>query len=183
MFFMNDFYLLYAKGGIISYDIMISFSSSTGLNIPLLSDFIIKWTTVSEETSYNIISACYITLSICLICGLFTRISSLFLILLHIAIFNGSQLYSYGVDLFTSIALFYCFIFPTNAQFSLDKKIFRKKGTNPGPYRKILQIHLCIVYVSSGFVKILGQDWRTGEAVWQALHQIRHNITIPLNFV
>lgn len=181
LFFMKDFYILYAKDGLINYDVMTSFTSLR-LNASFISDFIIERIAVSEYMSYTIICVFYIILSVCLIIGLFTRISSLFFILLHIAIFEGSPLYSYGVDIFSSIALFYCFFFPTNVQFSLDKIIFKKQRRNPGPYRKILQIHLCIVYVSSGFVKLLGEDWRTGEAIWQALHQIRHNVTIPLNF-
>src|SRR5690606_15332491 len=38
------------------------------------------------------------------------------------------------------------------------------------PFRRILQLHLCIVYFFSGFEKLLGYNWHNGEAVWKALH-------------
>ncbi|PMD87951.1 hypothetical protein BWI97_25540, partial [Siphonobacter sp. BAB-5405] len=41
---------------------------------------------------------------------------------------------------------------------------------NPSPYRKILQLHLCIVYFASGVEKIIGDNWRNGESIWKSLH-------------
>jgi len=36
---------------------------------------------------------------------------------------------------------------------------------------RILQLHLCIVYIASGAEKAMGAQWWNGEAIWQTLMQ------------
>lgn len=78
----------------------------------------------------------------------------------------------YGMDLFTHIALFYCLVMPVGAAFSLDAKRKHWTGapsTAAGVTRKMLQLHLCVVYLSSGLEKASGIQWWDGEAVWRSM--------------
>jgi len=49
----------------------------------------------------------------------------------------------------------------------------RKFSGKPAAFKnfiwRVLQIHLCIVYLNSGVAKLQGLDWRMGEAVWYTL--------------
>ena len=127
---------------------------------------------LSEE---QIITACFIayifSLSL-LALGSFTRVAALFAWLLHLT-FNTSGIAStYGVHEFTNIALFYCFVMPVGKAFSIDSRRRGDEATESVYYalcRRVLQWHLCIVYLSSGVEKAAGVQWWNGEAVWRAL--------------
>ncbi|TKC12409.1 hypothetical protein FA048_01975 [Pedobacter polaris] len=177
-----DFGTLYGKDSIINGAIMSSFKPATIPNLTQTTDFLLGWANLSDKATMSIVVIIYSILCVFLILGFLTRYAAFFLIILHIIIFKGSILYSYGADSITSIALFYCFVFPLGTMYSLDHILFDKKIVSPSPYRKILQLHLCLIYVSSGFVKLTGMDWRSGEAIWQAIHQIRHNILLDVNY-
>ncbi|MFC4143371.1 hypothetical protein [Pedobacter mendelii] len=177
-----DFETLYGKDGIIDSAIMNAFKPKIIPSLAQSNDFLFGWANLSDKVIMSTVAVVYLVFCMFLILGFLTRYAALLLIILHTVIFRGQILYSYGVDSITSIALFYCFIFPVGKKYSLDSIFFKQKNGSPSPYRKILQLHLCLIYVSSGFVKLMGVDWRSGEAIWQATHQIRHNIFFDVNF-
>src|SRR5437867_13408978 len=76
------------------------------------------------------------------------------------------------MDIFTHIALLYCIIMPVGDAISLDV-VFGRRQYRPsvaaGVTRKMLQLHLCIIYMSSGLEKAAGIQWWNGEAIWQSL--------------
>jgi hypothetical protein len=81
---------------------------------------------------------------------------------------------AYGVETFMHIALFYCIIMPVGDVFSWDHSFSR--NTPPANEWntlsiRVLQLHLCIVYVASGAEKAMGIQWWNGEAIWQTLMQ------------
>ena len=45
--------------------------------------------------------------------------------------------------------------------------------------RRVLQLHLCVIYFFSGLVKCLGTGWWTGANVWRALTHPPFNILDP----
>jgi Vitamin K-dependent gamma-carboxylase len=79
---------------------------------------------------------------------------------------------TYGMDIFTHIALLYCIIMPVGDYLSVDAYFDRRKSqpsVAAGVGRKMLQLHLCIIYLSSGLEKASGIQWRNGEAIWRSL--------------
>jgi hypothetical protein len=79
---------------------------------------------------------------------------------------------SYGALEFAHIGLFYCTVMPVGHALSLDRRAGRTPAGPTAGARlslRVLQLHLCIVYLSSGFWKATGEQWWTGEAVWRAL--------------
>ena len=79
----------------------------------------------------------------------------------------------YGLDHFGHVALFYCMFMPVGAALTLPRWL---RGAPAAPAtgaaglaRRVLQLHLCIVYTSSGVEKACGPDWWSGEAIWRAL--------------
>jgi hypothetical protein len=92
----------------------------------------------------------------------------------YLLLSNSSILTNYGVDSFAKIALFYCVVMPVGASVSLDRLTRRVSGeptTSACFFLRILQLHVCLVYLSAGLAKAQGEQWWNGEAVWRALNE------------
>lgn len=125
----------------------------------------------------GLFSAIYITFLMFLMTGFCTRASAFIVVIVHLIFVNSMNFFTYGVDYFCNIALFYCLIFPVGKYFSIDSFILRKLGKtvkyNPlieNLCLRMLQIHLCIAYFFSGFDKVIGFNWWNGESIWKAIH-------------
>lgn len=108
-----------------------------------------------------------------LLAGWKSRLMAVIAWLLHLTLTNSGGLSAYGVDAFSSIALFYCVLMPVGNTLSLDAR--RKPGEPVTQEARIFltlqQGHLCLAYFSSGWEKALGLQWWNGEAIWRALMQ------------
>ncbi|MCU1349721.1 MAG: hypothetical protein JWO56_2751 [Acidobacteria bacterium] len=116
-----------------------------------------------------------------LLVGWNTRVVAIVAWLLHLTLRTTGTASAYGVFEFATIGLFYCSVMPVGAAWSMDAG-----STSGAPWWKrdtasfestlglrMLQIHLCIVYLSSGIEKIRGEQWRNGEAIWRAVMRPR----------
>jgi hypothetical protein len=82
----------------------------------------------------------------------------------------------FGLDKANCMLAMYLMLGPCGARYSLDRlwKLRRGQAAEPAPSPsanlaiRLLQIHLCIVYLFSGLAKLGGGSWRTGSAVWWA---------------
>lgn len=178
----HDFGVLYGKDGLLPAEVASLMKVSWIPSFSQVSQWL-SWSIGMEErgaiTGFQIV---YLLLCLALACGLFSRISAISLLFLHLVLAKGSYLYAYGVDYFTTIALFYCCVFPVGRQLSVDRLIFPKMTVpNPTPYRRILQTHLCFVYFFSGLDKLMGYNWHNGESVWKALHLPYFNTDFDFN--
>lgn len=123
-----------------------------------------------------------LSFTMCLFCGfaslmligLFTKISVAVVWIIHIMIYNSNHFFSYGVDNFISISLFYCLFMPLNKQFSIDRIIFKKRSFSPDLrmnnfFVRIMQIQMMIAYFFSGLEKFFSPFWWNGDSIWRAL--------------
>jgi vitamin K-dependent gamma-carboxylase-like protein len=121
-----------------------------------------------------------VSASCCLVLGIFSRETAVTAWLLHLAAVKSGGLSSYGMDNFTTIGLFYLMVAPLPDRISLDvrlRKLTIKNFELHGFYRRVLQIHVCIIYFFGGLSKCLGAGWWNGDNLWRAL------IRPPFNFV
>ena len=89
---------------------------------------------------------------------------------------------SYGVDNFMTIGLFYLMLSPLPDRYSLDWQLRKSRPKNPpllGFWRRVFQLHLCVIYFFSGLTKCLGSGWWDGSNVWRALIRPPFNIIDP----
>ena len=179
----QDFELLYTDKSIVPTDLQNLYGKYNIITIDDILAFLNKF--FSYHLSILIFKILYVVLSISIILGFFSRISSLLLIILQISFIKYGTLLHYGADFFTTMSLFYIFIFPTSSYYSLQKKYF------PGSLKfipdqslslckRLIQAHLCIAYFFSGFDKILGFNWWNGESVWKAVHLPNFNHFVDL---
>lgn len=180
--YIGDFELLYVSDNIIPQDVMKVQKPWFIPNITSIFDFLHRGWNIPEAVSLTVFLGTYVFLCLSLTIGLLSRFSAIALLVLHLIIVKGSAVYSYGVDYFTSIALFYCVIFPVGHGKSIDQIIFKLKRVNPSPYRKILQLHLCIIYFASGIEKLVGSNWRNGESIWKSLHLPGFSSIVELDY-
>jgi hypothetical protein len=107
-----------------------------------------------------------------LLSGLFCRSAALLAWFLYLCTAKSSLLSSYGVDNFTIIGLFYLMVAPLPDRWSLDWRWRKRPVIDPqriGFHRRVLQLHLCLIYFFAGVSKMLSVDWWNGNSVWRAL--------------
>lgn len=179
---LPDFTLLFSTNGIIPSDIMGVFISDYVITLPKIVAFF-QNLNIQESSVLSVFKTLYISLSIFLIFGFLPRISALLLLILQISLLKGASFYSYGVDFFTSMSLFYLVLIPSDYIFSLRKYILKKsRKINITPYLRLMQLHLSIAYFFSGLSKILGFNWWNGEAIWKAINLPFANLDFQFDF-
>lgn len=167
-----DFHLLYGSSGILATDLAELFKESWIPSFSQVSQLLTRTLGTPEAANIFLFHACAVGGSLLLALGFLTRPSAILLLIMQLIMAKGAYLYAYGIDYFKTLALFYCCVFPVGAQWSVDSRRLRAYGraVNPTPFRRVLQLHMSIVYFFSGLDKALGYNWWNGEAVWKAVH-------------
>ncbi len=153
----QDFADLFGTNGIIPWDVANLYVADFQLTFPRLIVFL-EAAGITATTTLFCFQAAFYAAGITLVLGVWPRVSALVLLLLQVSVVSGIGFLAYGVDFFTSMALFYLILANTG-----------KEG-NPLPVRRTLQLHLGIAYFFSGLVKLLGFNWWNGESIWKAIN-------------
>lgn len=117
-----------------------------------------------------------------LLAGFFSRSSAIIAWFLHLCAAKSGGLVSYGMDSFMTIGLFYLMLSPLPDRYSLDQRWRKLQLKDPqllGFFRRVLQIHLSLIYFFSGITKCLGSGWWDGSNIWRALIRPPFNIIPP----
>jgi vitamin K-dependent gamma-carboxylase-like protein len=118
----------------------------------------------------------------CLLAGLFSRAAAIGSLFLHLCAVKSTDALSYGVDNFTTIGLFYLMIAPWPDRWGLDRFLWKAGQRDPhllGFHRRILQLHLCLIYFFGGIAKCAGAGWWDGTSIWRALIRPPFNMIPP----
>jgi hypothetical protein len=71
---------------------------------------------------------------------------------------------------------------PLPDRYSVDWGLRKLRAKNPqllGFWRRVLQLHLCVIYFFSGLTKCLGTGWWDGSNIWRTLIRPPFNIIDP----
>ena len=186
LFMRSDWnYLLAGTGrGLISRDLSEAALSGESSLIPRLG-WLAKIGShfgMSEALILDAAWLCLLCAACFLVVGLFSRTAAILTWFFHLCAVKSGGLLAYGMDNFTTIGLFYLMVSPLPDRCSVDYK-FRNVGLkNPqlqGLFRRVLQVHLCIIYFFGGLAKCTGHDWWNGNSLWRALTQTPFNIISP----
>lgn len=127
---------------------------------------------VSDLLGVRVVFLLYVVSLACLLIGWRTCTGAVVAWLTHLMLKTTGHASIYGVDEFAHIALFYCIWMPVGRTLSLDATAGRA-GEDPSVLARVslrvLQIHLCVVYLSSGIEKATGVQWWNGEAIWRSM--------------
>jgi len=178
-------YLLAGTGhGLISRNLGEAILSLESHFVPRLGWFVAVGAEVGmpEQTVLSVAWICLVASGCGLLVGLASRFSAILAWFLHLCAAKSGGFVSYGVDNFMTIGLFYLMLSPLPDRYSLDWRLRKSRSRDPrllGFWRRMLQLHLCIIYFFSGLTKCLGSGWWDGSNVWRALIRPPFNIVDP----
>lgn len=119
-------------------------------------------------------SGLYTFCLLALLVGWQTRLAAIGAWLTQMTLTNSSFFSVYGVDTMLSIGLFHCAWMPVGGAYAVDQYLFRRRPP-AGWYTQfaltVLRVHVCIIYLNTGLLKMAGEQWWTGEAIWRAFMQ------------
>lgn len=137
---------------------------------------------IHEEAVLFLAWACLLAAGCGLVVGVASRFSAIAAWFLHLCAAKSGGFVSYGMDNFLTIGLFYLMLSPLPDRYSLDWRVRKSQLKNPqllGFWRRVLQLHLSIIYFFSGLTKCLGPGWWNGSSVWRALIRPPFDIVDP----
>jgi Vitamin K-dependent gamma-carboxylase len=137
---------------------------------------------VREEKVLFMTWVCLFAAGCALLIGFASRAAATAAWLLHLCAAKSGGFVSYGIDNFMTIGLFYLMWSPLPDRYSFDRRLRGARPKHPellGFWRRVLQLHLCIIYFFSGLTKCLGSGWWDGSSVWRALIRPPFNVIDP----
>lgn len=126
----------------------------------------------TEQTTLTMTWWCLLGAAFLLLAGLGSRAAAIVTLLLHLCAVKSTGGLTYGVDNFISIGLFYIMIAPLPDGWAADSWLRRAPRKNlqlQGFHRRVLQLHLCLIYLFGGITKCAGPGWWDGVSIWRAL--------------
>src|SRR5881296_3636018 len=186
LFLRSDWHYLFASSGkgLVGREVGEAITSFDSPLIPKLGWLVALGRSVnmSEETVLSVSWACLLSAACFLLLGLFCRPAAIIAWFLHLCVAESGGLLAYGADNFMTTALFYLMLSPLPDRYSLDHRLVKTRPRDPqllGFWRRVLQLHLCLVYFFGGLAKCLGSGWWDGTNLWRALTRPPFTIVPP----
>ena len=113
--------------------------------------------------------------------GLGTTVTKWCALVIAISYCNRVPLANYGLDQINVMLTLYLCLGPCGRRLSLDhaigrrwQRLLKRESRLPGPSEtaglsiRMIQVHMCLIYVCAGLSKLQGESWWNGQAVWRA---------------
>jgi hypothetical protein len=116
--------------------------------------------------------------------GLFSRTTSILTFLFTVSYANRVAPALFGLDHINGLLALYLMFGPSGACYSLDRWIARRRlgrdlpavqpsvGANLGI--RLIQLHMCVIYLFAGLGKLKGDFWWDGTAMWYAAANLEY---------
>jgi len=121
--------------------------------------------------------------------GYQTRIASLGAWLFTLSYIHRNPASTFGLDQINAMLALYLMLGPSGAAFSMDAWLARRRAQDPAQPLiganvavRLIQCHMCVIYLFSGLAKVVGSSWWDGEALWLALSNQEYQ-TLDLSFL
>ncbi len=113
--------------------------------------------------------------------GLWTRVTSVLAWAASIQYIHRLTFHLFGMDTMLIILVLYLMIGDSGGALSLDRWLERRRARARGEDAalkpsstatlaiRLIQIHFCVIYLTSGTSKLLGSSWWNGTALWSCL--------------
>ncbi len=134
---------------------------------------------IASATTVHVVFGLYGLSLLGLVIGYRTRLFVVLAWLGHTVTLNSGFFSLYGVDTVMHILLFYLVFSPAGAKWSVDAYLGRVSSAPSACARiaqRLIQLHLCLIYLNTGLAKARGDQWWSGEAIWRALMQPEFNV-------
>jgi hypothetical protein len=116
--------------------------------------------------------------------GLATRLTSILALITTISFSHRVSATLFGLDQINGILTLYLAIGPSGPALSLDRWIARRRRPGDAPLpapsaaanlaQRLIQVHMCVIYLFAGVSKLQGLAWWNGEAMWRAFANLEY---------
>jgi hypothetical protein len=115
--------------------------------------------------------------------GLMTRVASILALVAALAYVERLPGALFGLDQINVMLAMYLAVGPSGDAFSVDRWLKSRKAQNPLSVRhswtanlavRLIQIHMCIIYLFAGMAKLTGMAWWDGTALWMAFGNMEY---------
>ncbi len=115
--------------------------------------------------------------------GLFTRVVSVLAFIAAVAYVGRATGALFGLDQINVMLAMYLMIGPAGDAFSVDRWLKARRTRGPLPVRKswssnvairLIQLHMCVIYMFAGMGKLTGAAWWDGNAMWMAFGNLEY---------
>jgi hypothetical protein len=115
--------------------------------------------------------------------GVFTRVTSVLAWLISIAYCNRLTGTLFGLDQINAFIATYLMVGDSGGAWSLDRWLASRRPqitTQHSPSirtniaMRLLQVHMCVIYLFGGIAKMRGETWWDGSALWYAFAQLEY---------
>jgi hypothetical protein len=115
--------------------------------------------------------------------GLWSRAMSILAFIATVSYINRASLAQFGLDDTNAMLALYLMIGPCGAAYSVDRWLKRRRAKSELPIdsriganvaTRLIQVHMCVVYLFSGLGKLTGVAWWNGAAMWNAVANLEY---------
>ncbi len=115
--------------------------------------------------------------------GLWTRISSILSLVVVISFAHRVPEALFGLDKVIAMLTLYLAIGPSGRACSVDSWLARRRAGDIGPAPpsvaanftlRLINVHMCIIYLVAGLSKLQGAAWWDGQAMWMVLGNLEY---------
>jgi hypothetical protein len=107
--------------------------------------------------------------------GLCTRYVSVLAFFVAVSYAHRTPGALFGLDQINTLLAFYLMLAPCGARYSLDSWLKNRQSEKPQSVKptisaniatRLIQVHLCVIYLFAGLSKLQGEAWWNGTAIW-----------------
>lgn len=154
-------------------DLRLAYTNEGILPLSVLNDFPethLRFSVLRMFDSIGLVWVFHVALLLSLlsiVLGFFPRVSAIIAFLLHLNFMNRDMVMVYGVDMISSVFLFYLCLGDYRSELPGGKRDW-KADLGSVAYR-LAQIQVCIIYAFAGLDKVKGPSWWNGDALWYVM--------------
>jgi hypothetical protein len=117
-----------------------------------------------------------------LMVGLFTRVTSVLALVITLSYCHRLTGSLFGLDQINTFIAMYLVVGPAGAVWSVDRWLATRRGPVDPPAPavtaniaiRLLQLHLCVIYLFGGISKMRGVEWWDGTALWFGIANLEY---------
>jgi len=157
----NDILSLHGSRGIIPWELTDLLRDPWVPGLPTLAEAFVPLG-IGAHTAIVLLLSCYAGSLLWLALGIHARLAAFLAWGLHLSLVTSGAASFYGVDQLANTFLFYLLV---------CLLVFRREKPIPVVGLRVMQAHLCAIYLGAGLFKAMGRQWWNGEAIWQTVSQ------------
>lgn len=131
------------------------------------------WFYVQQPALLWLTYGLFLTAVLCFTVGLFSRAAAVVVWAGHLSYIHRGFITWDGMDSILAMLTLYLMCGPTGATLSLDRLRSRSRQTErswaANVVIRMIQVHMCVIYLCAGLSKLQGARWWDGTAVWMTM--------------